>query len=130
MKSKGEDTLRAVPAKPQSDRLRKLGSEIRDLGYEIDSRKTGVAAAMGGGVFLLLLATGAFYDLASGNTSIWNIIGATRDVVWIIAVLLAAAGGGLLAWGVVRHRRRDAEAEEALARMQLEYEELRDREAK
>src|SRR5262245_57867454 len=105
MKSEGEPTVQATPA---SDRIRELRSDIRDLGYEIDSRKAAIAAAMGGGVFLLLLAAGAFYDLVSGNTSIWNIVGASRNVIWLVAGLLAAAGAGLLALGVVRHRLRDA----------------------
>jgi len=130
MKRKDEDTLQGVPAKSQNDRIRELRSNISDLGYEIDSRKTGIAAAMGGGVFLLLLAAGAFYDLASGNTSIWDVIGATRDLIRLIAILLAAGGIGLLAWGVVRHRSRNVEAEETLAKMQLEYEELSERETK
>src|SRR5262249_16627590 len=104
MKSKGEQTPRAAPTQSQNDRIRDLGSDIRDLGHEIDSRKAGIAAAMGGGVFLLLLAVGAFYDLASGNTSIWNVIGASRDAVWLVAIVLVIAGAGLLAWGVMRHR--------------------------
>jgi len=128
MKSEREETLKAVPAQTQNDRIRELRSHISNLGYEIDSRKTGVAAAMGGGVFLLLLAAGAFYDLASRNTSIWDIIGASREVIWVIAILLGVAGGGLIAWGVARHLWRDSGAEEQLAKMQIEYEELRDRE--
>ncbi|MFY9555351.1 MAG: hypothetical protein WAV47_11630 [Blastocatellia bacterium] len=105
-------------------RLRNLRSSISDLGYEVDSYKTKTAAALGVGVFLLLLAVGAAYDLVSGKGGVWLTIGVTRDsLVWI------SSGFGviaivLVAYAFIHVIRRDRGLDSRLEQMEQEYAEL------
>ncbi|HEX8183195.1 MAG TPA: hypothetical protein VF747_00540 [Blastocatellia bacterium] len=106
--------------------LTQLRSQISDLGFELDSQKSGIAASMGAGVFLLLLGVIAGYDLFKGNAGIWSPLGVTRDLLLFIACGLGAAGVALLIQGLIRQRRRDREPEARLAELEEEYSRLLD----
>jgi hypothetical protein len=107
--------------------LLEVRSRISDLGYEVDLHKAGVAASMGGGLFLLLLAAGAAYDLMTGKAGVWSPVGVTQDLLLFIAWGLGAAGAALLAQGVVRQRSRDLKREALLAELEQQYSRLLDR---
>ncbi|HKV37700.1 MAG TPA: hypothetical protein VJX67_00695 [Blastocatellia bacterium] len=101
-------------------RTQLLKDEIRDLGHEVDSYKTKTAAAMGGGVFLVLLATGGLYDVAVGNDSIGVSVGISQPVFGGIVTAFGVAGLIFLAVGVFRARRRDRGREARLASLEEE----------
>ena len=107
--------------------LKKLRSSISDLGHQLDSYKTKTAAALGGGVFLLLLAAGAAYDLIGRKSGAWLTLGVTREtLVWTASAL----GGGaivLLLGAFVRIRRRDSNLDARLDQMERDYAELLER---
>ena len=107
--------------------LQKLRSNISDLGYEIDSYKTKTAASLGGGVFLMLLAAGAGYDLLTRNGGIWLSVGLDhQQLVWLSGTF-AVVALILLVIGFVRLRRRDYEAQSRLDQMARQYAELVER---
>jgi hypothetical protein len=107
--------------------LKKMHSSISDLGYQVDSYKTKTAAALGGGVFLLLLAAGAAYDLVAGRVGVWLMLGATREtLVWITSGLGAGATI-LLVFGFRRGRRSEISPKAKLEQMEQEYAELLER---
>jgi hypothetical protein len=101
-------------------------SRISDLGFEIDSEKTGTGLAMGGGVFLILLAALAGYDLLTGKSGIWLTVGVTRDTLTWLAYGCGAAGAALMVQALARHYRRDRKRETELADLQQEYARLLD----
>jgi hypothetical protein len=101
--------------------LMELRSQISDLGYEVDLYKAGIAASMGGGIFLLLLAAGAGYDIVTGKEGIWSSLGVTRNLLLFIAWGLGAAGAVLLVQGFLTQRRRDTEREARLAELEHQY---------
>jgi hypothetical protein len=113
------------PANALERRLVELRGRISDIGYEIDSGKAAIGMLMGGGIFLLLLALLAAYDLANGKASIYAPLGITRDLLtWI-----AGAGGILGAAAILkalhgrgRHGARAAE----LAELVEEYARLKE----
>ncbi|HEX8090458.1 MAG TPA: hypothetical protein VF762_16485 [Blastocatellia bacterium] len=107
--------------------LIEVRSQISDLGYELDLHKAGIAASMGGGLFLLLLAAGAGYDLMTGKAGVWSPVGVTQDLLLFIAWGLGGAGAVLLARGVVRQRGRDRNREALLAELEQQYSRLLDR---
>lgn len=109
------------------DQLKNLRSMISDLGYKVDSDKTKTAAALGAGVFLLLLGAGAAYDLATRKGGIWLMLGAPRETVVWITIGLVAGAAILLASGLRRVRRSDAAVQARLEQMELEYAELLER---
>lgn len=104
-----------------------LRSQISDLAYEVDLYKAGIAASMGGGLFLLLLAAGAGYDLMTGKGGIWSAVGVTHDLLLFIACGLGAAGVVLLTQGIIRQRRRDRDRDARLAELEQQYARLLDR---
>jgi high-affinity Fe2+/Pb2+ permease len=107
--------------------LQKLRSNISDLGYQIDSYKTKTAAALGGGVFLTLLAAGAGYDLLTSNGGVWLSVGLDhQQLVWVSGTL-AVVALILLVTGFVRLRRRDFEAQSRLDQMERQYSEILER---
>jgi hypothetical protein len=107
--------------------LRIMRSSISDLGYQLDSYKTKTAAALGGGVFLLLLAAGAAYDLVAGKVGMWLTLGATREsLVWITCGLGAGATI-LLVFGFLRVRRSEISAKARLEELEQEYANLLER---
>jgi hypothetical protein len=101
-----------------------LRSSIRDLGHDIDVYKAKTGAALGGGVFLLLLAAGAAYDLITGNGTAWLALGIARQTLISILVALAGTAIILLGLALVRLRRRDTSLEIKLDLMEQEYAEL------
>jgi membrane protein implicated in regulation of membrane protease activity len=101
-----------------------LRSSISDLGHDIDLYKAKTGAALGGGVFLLLLAAGAAYDLITGNRNAWLMLGITRETLISILVALAGVATILLGLAFVRLKRRDTRLEIKLDRMEQEYAEL------
>lgn len=107
--------------------LIEVRAQISDLGYEADLYKAGVAASMGGGLFLLLLAAGAGYDLMTGKAGIWSPVGVTHDLLRFIAWGLGAAGAMLLIRGIARQRSRDLKREAQLAELEQQYSRLLDR---
>ena len=107
--------------------LEKMRSSISDLGYQVDSYKTKTAAALGGGVFLLLLAAGAAYDLVAGKLGMWLTLGATHQtLVWITSGLGAGATI-LLVFGFRRVSRSDISTKARLEQMEQEYADLLER---
>jgi hypothetical protein len=101
-----------------------LRSSISDLGHDIDLYKAKTGAALGGGLFLLLLAAGAAYDLITGNRNAWLMLGITRETLISILVALAGVATILLGLAFVRLKRRDTSLEIKLDRMEQEYAEL------
>jgi hypothetical protein len=107
--------------------LKKMRLSISDLGYQVDSYKTKTAAALGGGVFLLLLAAGAVYDLVAGKVGMWLTLGATREtLVWITSGLGAGATI-LLVFGFRRVQRFEISAKARLEELEQEYADLLER---
>ena len=113
------DTAESVDA-----HLVTLRSSISDLGHDIDLYKAKTGAALGGGVFLLLLAAGAAYDLITSNSTAWLALGITRQTLTSILVGLAGVAIILLGLALVRLTRRDTSLEIKLDRMEQEYAEL------
>ena len=106
------------------DRRSSLKSQIRELGAEVDSYKTRTAAALGGGVFALLIAAGAVYDILSNKSSLWRTVGLSREELHWLAGLLTLAGAILLVIGIVRFRRQDRARGARLAALEEELAEL------
>ncbi len=109
------------------DALKTLRSNISDLSHQIDSYKTKTAAAIGGGVFLLLLALLATCDLVAGHSGVWLNVGITRENLIWIAIVLGSGAIILLAIGLVLIERRDVELDHRLEQMEEEYAELLER---
>lgn len=112
------------------NQLRDLRARISDLAHEVDAYRAKTAAALGGGVFLLLLALGAGYDIFMGKAGLWASLGIAQESLYRVAGGLAIASLTLLALAVFRERRRDREREAQLERMEQEFARLlEDREA-
>jgi hypothetical protein len=107
--------------------LKTLRSSISDLGHQVDSRKTLTAASLGAGVFLLLLAAGAAYDLIDHRGGAWLTLGITREILIWTAGALGAGAIVLLVFGFVRVRMRDTKVDARLEQMMQEYAELLER---
>jgi len=107
--------------------LSSLRSSISDLGYQVDSSKTKTAAALGLGVFLLLLAGGAAYDLIAGKRGVWLMLGVTREALIWIAAALGCTGIILMIFGFRRVSRPDLRAKAKLEQMEQEYADLVER---
>ena len=106
-----------MPADPNDARLKTLRSNISDLAYQVDSHKTRTAAALGAGVFLLLLAAGMFYDVVSGKSGIWLTIGIDHGALIWVAIAFGAIATVLLLIGFVLSKRRDVELDHRLERI-------------
>ena len=107
--------------------LRNLRSNISDLGYEVDSFKAKSAAALGLGVFLLLLSAGAAYDLISSKQLVWQMLGVSREALTWTTVVVGCAAIGLLAYGLFLMKGADSDARARLEQMEEEYAELVER---
>jgi hypothetical protein len=105
-----------------------LRNQIRDLGDEVDSYKAKTAGAMGGGVFLLLLAVGGAYDVINHNMALSNAIGISQAAFRWLVVGLGGGGCALLVLGVIRQWRRDRERETRLANIEQELARLEEEE--
>lgn len=107
--------------------LQNLRGSISDVGHQIDSYKTKTAGALAGGVFALLLAVGAGYDLVVGKSRVWSTLGITHaDLVWI-AGGLGFAAIVLLGLGLFLVARRDRGLHAKLDQMEREYADLTER---
>ena len=106
--------------------LASLRSSISDLAHQIDIYKTKTGAALGGGVFALLLAAGAGYDLIGGKVAAWSMVGITHSTLVTITISLAVTGILLLTVGLLRVNRRDPDLDIKLEQLEQEYAELRD----
>jgi hypothetical protein len=111
---------------PTDAELQSLRSKISDLGYQIDSHKTKTAAAFGLGVFLLLLALGAVYDLVTGKSEVWMTLGLTRESLNLIAGGLGVTSLVLMGIGVGLIVRRDRSLVARLDEMERKYADLLD----
>lgn len=112
---------------PFDAQLKNLRSRISDLGHQVDSYKTKTAAALGGGVFLMLLAAGAAYDLVVHKSASWLMLGVPhKTLVWIVYGLGGCAIV-LVLFAIVRIRRHDTNLDVALDHLEQEYAELLDR---
>ena|SRR5262249_21057301 len=107
--------------------LRNLRSSISDLGYEVDSFKARTAAALGLGVFLLLLSAGAAYDLFSARQLVWQMFGVSRESLKWIAAVVGFAAISLLVYGILRIKGSDTAASTRLEQMEQQYAELVER---
>ena len=84
---------------------------------------------MGAGVFLILLAALAGYDLMTGKAGIWMAIGITRDTLYLVAYGCGGVGVALIAHALIRRLRRDRKREVELAELEQEYSRLLDHKA-
>ena len=109
------------------ERLRDLRSRISDEGQAIDGYKAKTAGAMGGGVFLFLLAAGSAYDLFTGNNSLSFMLDITRDQLYWITGGLSGASLLLLAVAAAREWRRDRTREAQLDELEQEFARLLER---
>ena len=107
-------------------RLLELRGRISDLGFEMDAEKAGAAGMMGLGVFLLLLAALAAYDLLTGKAGVWAAIDITRDTLSWMAYGFGAAAVLLIGLALKRRLRRDRAREAELAKLEEEYAALRE----
>jgi hypothetical protein len=106
-------------------RLVELRGRISDIGYEIDAAKAASGMFMGGGVFLLLLALLAAYDLLNGKAGIYAQFGITRETLKWVAWLGAGVGAAAILRAVLR-RGRDRSREAELAQLEEEYARLQE----
>jgi hypothetical protein len=107
--------------------LRTLRESIGDVGHQIDSYKTKTAGALAGGVFAMLLAVGAFYDLVAGKSRVWLVVGITREnLVWL-ASGLGIVAVFLLVFGLVLLAKRDRKLHQRLEQMEQTYADLVER---
>jgi len=104
----------------ESEDETELRSRIGDAGDAIDRYKAKTAAAVGGGVFLLLLAAGAAYDLLNGKTVLLTALNLSRTQFTYIASGLGLAGFALVGLAFSYERRRDRAGEARLAQMEEE----------
>ena len=102
-------------------RLNELRTRIRDAGQEIDEYKATTGMAMGGGVFLGLLAAGAGYDLIFGKTGIWLGIGLSHSMLTWLACVFGGASVTMLLTGWLRQRSSARAREATLADLELEF---------
>lgn len=118
----------AVAAAPETQeqavarRIRQLRSQISDVGSDIDTRKTKVAAAFGGGVFLALLALLAAYDLYTGKAGLWLSVGVTTTNLQWFAMGLALLALVCFVKGIGWQRAPDKETAARLEELQRELE--------
>ncbi len=122
-----EQTALSAESDQIDARIKQLRLKIDDLGYEIDAYKNKTAAAMGGGLFLLLLAAGALYDIVTGNASIQFALGVSSDQFYMLAFALAASGIALLIIGAIRQRKRDDGREAKLDEFERELADMLER---
>jgi hypothetical protein len=128
--SENKTAIKTAPAAVSADlisidkRIVETRGRISDLGFEVDAAKTASALGMGGGVFLILLAALALYDLYTGKAGVWAAVGITRDALNWIAYGCGAAGAALIIQAVARRIRRDSSREAELEKLGEEYAKL------
>jgi hypothetical protein len=119
--------LEGDKVEPLDTQLARLRSSIRDLYFQIESYKTKTAAALGGGVFMALLAMLAVYDLVAGKGAVWRSLQITSETLGWMAAVLGVSSTVLLIVGVRRARLSDTGVRAKLDSMELEYEALIER---
>lgn len=112
---------------PFDAQLKNLHSRIGDLGHEVDSYKTKTAAALGGGVFLMLLAAGEAYDLFVNKSAAWLMAGVAHETLEWMVYALGGCAIVLVLFAIVRVRRRDTSLDIELDQLEQEYAELLER---
>ena len=112
------------PAEEFDEQLKSLRSRISDLGSEVDADRMGIAASMGGGVFLILLAALAAYDLFSGKAGVWLQVGIDRDTLTWVAWIIGVAGAVLIARAIFRRRRGESDQVRELAALEQQHADL------
>jgi hypothetical protein len=116
--------LTASENNPTERRATELRAAISDLGHELDARRTKKAAAMGGGVFLGLLAVIAANDLTHGKAGLWLAIGISDSQLMILAIVFGIAALLLLGYGIRQQLQRDHSREQELEALMQELEDL------
>ena len=116
--------LTASENNPTERRATELRAAISDLGHELDAQRTKKAAAMGGGVFLGLLALIAANDLAHGKAGLWLSIGISDSLLRILAIVFGIAAVLLLGYGIRQQLHRDHRREQQLEALMQELEDL------
>ena len=110
-------------------RIIEVRAAISDLGFELDAEKAGLGLAMGAGVFLILLAALAGYDLMTGKAGVWIAVGITQDTLNLVAYGCGGVGVALIAYALTRRLRRDRKREAELNKLEQEYSRLLDHKA-
>ena len=119
--------LEGNKVEPLDTQLASLRSSIRDLYFQIESYKTKTAAALGGGVFMALLAMLAVYDLVAGKGAVWRSLQITSETLVWMAAVLGGAATILLIVGARRARLSDTGVRAKLDSMERQYEALIER---
>jgi hypothetical protein len=127
MSSDTEPSATAAPSGELEKQMTELRGRISDIGYEIDTSKAMAGYMMGGGVFLLLLAGLAAYDLLNGKAGIYQPLGITRDMLKWIAWGCTGSGVAAILQTVMHRRRRDRARENELAGLEEDYARLKER---
>lgn len=126
--SHSKSETETAPDEPGSTdkRIILLRSRISDLGFELDAEKAGLGLAMGAGVFLILLAGLAGYDLMTGKAGIWLAIGITQDTLKLAVYGCGGVGVALITYALIKRLRRDRKREAELDELEQEYSRLLD----
>jgi len=102
------DQPEAPPSGPSlKERTAALKSDISTLGGHVDAYKAKTAGALGGGVFLMLLAAGGTYDLINHNDSLRSAVGVSAGVFEAVVIAVGVIGLLLMLTAVCRELRRD-----------------------
>lgn len=104
--------------------ISELRNQIRDLGSEVDAFKAKKGGAIGGSVFLLLLALIALYDLVNGKSNLWLAVGISGQMLKLITVGFVAASLALFSVAAILEKTRDQAQEAKLAELEQELETL------
>ena len=128
LNSQNQSDIEIAPDESSSieKRILEVRAAISDLGFELDAQKVGLAMAMGAGVFLILLAALAGYDLLTGKAGVWMAIGITRDMLNTIAYGSGGVAVALITYAIVKRLRRDRKRERELSKLEEEYSRLLD----
>jgi hypothetical protein len=125
-----EPPLRPASSGDLEKQMAELRGRISDIGYEIDAGKAMAGYMMGGGVFLLLLAGLAAYDLLNGRAGIYQPLGVTRDMLKWITWGCGGLGAAAILQTLLRRRLRDQSRETELAELEEEYARLKERQSR
>ncbi|MEW6127044.1 MAG: hypothetical protein AB1757_08395 [Acidobacteriota bacterium] len=118
-----------IEAQHLEKEIAELRNQISELALQVDAFKARKGGAVGGAIFLLLLAAIATYDLLNGKTGVWLSVGITPALLQFLAVAFAVIGFALLAYAWISERRRGELPEAKLAKLEDELERLLIRQA-
>ena len=116
------DLLSGLELDQIESQIAELRNQIGDLGSAIDTFKAKKGGAIGGGVFLMLLALIAIYDVRNGKANLWLAVGISGGLLKYIAggFVIAALAAFALAVGLEKNRDHLREAKLAELQQQLE----------